>query len=381
MSFYLALKEIWRHRGRYLLISMVIALITTLVLFVAGLAEGLGSGNIEYLSKLDAQLIVYQENSNLNVSASRMDRSKVFDVLRVDGVADAGPIAVSTGTLVLDGQKPLDISLIGVEPGRPGNPPIVKGRDLISRRANEVIIDRNAALRLNLNVGDTVTIKTVQGTDEKFYALPIVGITDSEQYFIRPSVFVPDLLWDKIRPKGAAENGDITYNIIAVKLKDALATKAAAQAIANQVLRVQAVDVVTAYKATPGYTEQQITLQTQSVFTLIIGILVIGGFFQIQTLQKVPQIGMLKAIGTRSRTVALASIVQVTVVTIAGVMIGSIGTLLLAANFPVTVPIVFRSNTVLISVVSLMLIGPIGGLVSVRYSTRIEPLKALGLGG
>jgi hypothetical protein len=29
----------------------------------------------------------------------------------------------------------------------------------------------------------------------------------------------------------------------------------------------------------------------------------------------------------------------------------------------------------------LLLIGPIGGLVSVRYSLRIEPLRALGLGG
>src|SRR5512135_2377160 len=381
MSFYLALKEIWRHRGRFLLVSLIIALITTLVLFVAGLAEGLGSGNIEYLSKLDAQLIVFQENSNLNVSASRLDRSKLFDILRIAGVADAGPIAASSGTIVMDGQKPLDISLIGVEPGRPGDPPIVQGRDLISRRANEVIIDRNTSLRLKLKVGDNVTIKTVQGTDEKFYTLPIVGLTDSEQYFIRPSVFVPDLTWDKIRPKSAAETGDIAYNIIAVKLNDPSNLQAMAKTIAGQVNRVQVADVVTAYKATPGYTEQQITLQTQSAFTLIIGVLVIGGFFQIQTLQKVPQIGMLKAIGTPSRTVAIASIVQVTVVTIIGVLIGAAGTLLLAANFPVTVPIVFRSNTVLIAVVSLILIGPVGGLVSVRYSTRIEPLRALGLGG
>lgn len=381
MSFYLALKEIWRHRGRFLLISMVIALITVLVLFIAGLAEGLGAGNIEYLSKIDAQLIVYQENSDLSIASSRLARSKLFDVLRVDGVQTAGPIATAAGTIVMDGQKPLNISLIGVEPGLPGDPPIAQGRDLISRRANEALLDRNAALRLNLKVGDQVTIKVVQGTDEKFYTLPIVGITDGEQFFLRPSVFVPDLTWDKIRPKGAQEQSDITYNIIAVKLDDPANVQAMAKAIADQVNRVQVADRTTAYKATPGYTEQQITLQTQSVFTLIIGVLVIGGFFQIQTLQKVPQIGMLKAIGTPSRTVAIASIVQVTVVTIIGVLIGAAGTLLLAANFPVTVPIVFRSNTVLIAVVSLILIGPIGGLVSVRYSTRIEPLRALGLGG
>ena len=73
--------------------------------------------------------------------------------------------------------------------------------------------------------------------------------------------------------------------------------------------------VVTAYKKTPGYAEQQATLETQRIFTLIIGVLVMGGFFQIQMLQKVPQIGMLKAIGARNRTVAVAVILQVTLVT------------------------------------------------------------------
>jgi hypothetical protein len=50
MAFYLAFKEIWYNRSRYLLIGLIVALITTLVLFIAALAEGLGSGNREYLS-------------------------------------------------------------------------------------------------------------------------------------------------------------------------------------------------------------------------------------------------------------------------------------------------------------------------------------------
>ena len=53
-----------------------------------------------------------------------------------------------------------------------------------------------------------------------------------------------------------------------------------------------------AIQALPGYSAQQSTLNTQGAFTLFIGVLVIGGFFQIQILQKVPQIGVLKAIGT-----------------------------------------------------------------------------------
>lgn len=53
--------------------------------------------------------------------------------------------------------------------------------------------------------------------------------------------------------------------------------------------------------AIPGYAAQQSTLTTQQFFTFFIGVLVVGGFFQIQTLQKVA--GMLKAIGLSSWTV------------------------------------------------------------------------------
>ena len=79
-----------------------------------------------------------------------------------------------------------------------------------------------------------------------------------------------------------------------------------------------AVDLVTAYETTPGYKEQQSTLNTQRLFALLIGVLVIGGFFQIQTLQKVPQIGMLKAIGAPNRVVAVAAVTQIIAVTVSG---------------------------------------------------------------
>jgi putative ABC transport system permease protein len=302
-------------------------------------------------------------------------------------VQDVGPIGASNATIVFpDGAanaKPIDVSLLGVEPGKPGDVPVREGRTFSSRRANEVVVDRNTAYRAKLKPGDNVTLKTVQGTDEKYYTLQVVGISDGQQYFLRPSIFAPDMTWDKIRPKGSeTADGELAYNIFAVKLSDPSQAhvRAMQQIITQRVERVETADLATAYKKTPGYAEQQATLDTQRIFTLIIGVLVIGGFFQIQTLQKVPQIGMLKAIGARNRTVALASIFQVTIVTIIGVAIGAALTLLLAANFPVTVPIVFKPNTTLIAIGSLLLIGPLGGLVSVRYSLRIEPLRALGLG-
>jgi hypothetical protein len=76
------------------------------------------------------------------------------------------------------------------------------------------------------------------------------------------------------------------------------------QEIETQVEKVDVATLKEAIQALPGYSAQQSTLNTQGGFTLFIGILVIGGFFQIQILQKVSQIGVLKAIGTSNPIVA-----------------------------------------------------------------------------
>lgn len=382
ISSYLAIKEVWRNRGRFFLVSLVIALITLLVLFIAALGEGLGNGNREYISKLDAELIVFQAKADFLISASRLGRERLADVRRVDGVADAGMLGTANATLILPGDaEPLKVSMLGVEPGRTGEPQVVEGRQLGFDQAKEVILDQNTALRSELVLGDTLTLRVTQGTQDEFYDLEVVGITDGQQYSLQPSIFVPFNTWDQVRPKSEAEVNVSTSvgNVILTRLDDPSQVETVGQRINAQVDNVEAATKDEAIQALPGYSAQQSTLQTQAIFTLIIGILVIGGFFQIQILQKVSQIGVLKAIGTANPAVALASVLQIVVVTVIGVAIGGVLAWLFSLTFPPTVPIVFNGTRSAIAIIALLLIGPIGGLVSIRYAVRIEPLKALGL--
>ncbi len=375
----LALKELWGFRGRYFLISLVIALITVLVLFIAGLAEGLGAGNIEYLSKLNADLVLLQEKAELNITASRFNRGVLNNVRRIEGVAAVGSVGFSSAVIENTNGDTLDVSLIGVEPGRPGEPAVVQGRALQGKRDKEAIIGRNVALQTGLQVGDRFTLKTVQGSKEKRYTLRVAGISDGQQYSIRPGVIVPYLAWEQVKPKADTGQTDLSFNIMAVRLAPGVSPQEMAERLEKRVRDVQAVDLPTAYEATPGYQAQQSTLNTQRLFTLLIGMLVVGGFFQIQALQKAAQVGMLKAIGISSLTIGLALLFQIVAITLAGVALGGAGTLLLALNFPVSIPIVFTPQSVIAAVSSLLIIGPLGGLVSLRMLLKIEPLTALGL--
>jgi len=147
----------------------------------------------------------------------------------------------------------------------------------------------------------------------------------------------------------------------------------------NQIAKIEVADIKKAYESLPGYGAQQSTLNTQQAFTLLIGVLVIGGFFQIQTLQKVPQIGVWKAIGASNLEVAVAVITQIMLVTAFAVALGVVITLGLSLGLPASVPVVFTGASVLLAVAALLAIGPIGGLVSVRLAVGVEPLTALGM--
>jgi putative ABC transport system permease protein len=381
LAAYLAVKEVARNRGRFLLVALVIALITLLVLFIAALGEGLSNANRQYVANLDAQLIIFLEKSDYSITASRLETNTVKSVRRVAGVMDAGPIYTSN-TEIVSLPDPLKISMLGVEADRPGMPALLEGRYFRGGEAREAVMDMSVAERSNLKIGDEIEVRSTQGTEDEFYTLKIVGLVDKQAYFFQPTIFVPASTWELIRPQSESDlNSDTPFpNIIAVKLEDPSKIEEVRLRLQREVSNIEVADIETTINNIPGYTAQQGTVQTQGFFTLLIGILVIGGFFQIQILQKVPQIGVLKAIGSSNAVVGLSAVIQIMIVTAIGVGIGGILTYLFSLGLPPAIPLEFNGMRSMLAVALLLLIGPLGGLVSIIYAVRIEPLKALRLG-
>ena len=381
LAAYLSWQEVWRNRGRFLLVSLVIGLITLLVLFIAALGEGLGNANRQYLDNLDADLLVYREKADFIIPASRVERSTARAIRRVEGVADAGGIATSSAAILLADGKTLKVSLLGVEPGRPGDPAVTQGHALAGDEAKEAVVDLNILQRSDVKVGDLITLRVTQGTKDQLYKLRVVGATDGQLYTFQPSIFVPYGTWDRVRTKSDAElnQPSSTVNVVAVRMAAGISQAELKQRLTNQVTGIEIADIPTAVANVPGFSAQQSTVQTQAVFTLLIGVLVIGGFFQIQILQKVPQIGVLKAIGADNFLVGAAAVLQIIITTVIGVALGGSLAFLFSLSFPPTVPIIFNGANSAIAIVALLLIGPVGGLVSIFYAVKIEPLKALRL--
>lgn len=381
---YLAISEIRRNFSRFVLISSIIALITTLILFIVALAEGLGSGNIEGIKKLDAQLLVFQQNSKLSLNGSVLPLERVRQVERVDGVQAAGALAFAAAAIPARWTnlgRDLDVALVGVQPGAPGEPPVTAGRQFRGPREKGVILDRSTQARTGLRPGDTLTLRSVQDAKEEFYELSVVGITDERQFSLRPAVFVPIRTWDRLRP-GTLENVDersLVASVVAVQASPGTSPGDLGARLRAQVPDIEVADLRTAYEATPGYREQQSTLGLQQGFTWFIGLLVIGVFFQIVTLQKVAQVGVLKAMGASNGLIIRSALAQMAVVTVGGVTVGALGAAGLAYGIPSTVPLEWPLERLGLTLATLLVMGPLGGIVSLRILLKVEPLIALGL--
>lgn len=396
LPLHLAFKEIWRNKGRFFLIAVVVALITLLVLFTAGLSEGLGLGNREFIANTNADLIVYSDKSELLIPGSRISEARIRDLRQIDGVQRVGAIAWSTVAIVLpDGRDPVKIAMGGVLAGEPGEPAVVDGQQLDFKRGMEAVIDRSTAVRTGLKVGDRMIVRSLVGSKEKLYDLTVRGIAASNQYSLQPTIFVPHLTYEKIRPRASdlvtigGPTPAVTFNIALIQLNNPADAAAMAKRIetaiadSRSILRendgVLAVDKQKAWENTPGYSAQQSTLGLQRAFTLLIGLLVVGSFFRIQAAQKIAQVGVLKAIGTANWKIGSAAMLQIFSVNAFGVLLGAGLTFLLTLAIPPVVPIRFDGNDVVTTIALLLIIGPLGGLVAVRTLLQAEPLKALGL--
>jgi putative ABC transport system permease protein len=374
-----------RNKARFLAVVLIVALITLLVLFTAAFGDGLALAGKQYLENVDAQLILFQEDVDISIPASQLNRARLNNVKRVEGVEDVGPIGFAIASIVLSNgetEDKIDVSLIGVEPGKPGAPIVFDGVELRSRRANEVILGQNVLDKANIPIGSYIDLKVTQGGEEEIYSLKVIGHTKGQQYFFLPSVFVPLLTWDRIKSEFNPDvsESDMGFNIAAVKLKNPDTWPEMIEIIERNVNGVELTDPVTTYQATQGFSDMQAVIDAQQRFVLLIVMLVIGSFFQIQTLQKVAQIGMLKAIGASNWLIAATLLVQVMLTTVIGVAVGGLAVSVIASMLPPGIPATFDGQKVIIAVITLLVSGPLTGLVSLRTLLKVEPLTALGLG-
>jgi putative ABC transport system permease protein len=367
----LGLLEIRRRKLQFSLIGLIVALITYLVLMVNGLGVGLSELSGRALKNFDADAIAYSETSNLSVIRSELGAETAAAAGQVPGVTASTPLGYfAVNIRKADGEvssKAKSAALIGFDPGSIGEPPVTAGRPLQASDGDAILADKTFLKATDLKVGDSVTL-AYRLTSSSFR---IVGEVDQGAFFFQPTVFVLRSTWQQMR-YGAAGEDQPAASIVLLQGKG----------LAGQTgTGFEVVSKSTAFRNIEGVSAQQSTVDALMFFGYLIGALVIGVFFYVLTLQKVAQIGVLKAVGASSGYVVRQIMVQVLALALAGVVVAvpvAWATNAALQQLPAQVPIAFTVSTFVVSSLAMLATALIGALFSARQAIKVDPIIALG---
>jgi len=353
---FLAWNEIKNNKLRFTLIVGVLMLISYLLFFLSGLANGLEDMNKEAVDKWDADGIILTEESDISLPQSSMS-TKDFDGNGADDYAVLGNFSAIAST---DDAK-ANVSIFGIKDNEFIMPELTEGKSF--KRTGEVIA--NDSLKEDgFQIGDKLTLSSTDVT------LKIVGFTDHAKFAAAPVLYSDLKTVQQIRYGNDIESHEDQINGIVVR------TDNMEDISVDEDLQV--IDTMTFIENLPGYSEQNLTLTLMIYFLFVISAVILAIFLYVLTIQKVSIYGVMKAQGISSRYIANSVIAQTLLLSLAGVLFGLVLAMITGAFLPAAVPVMFNYGEMLVYGAVLVVVSVLGALFPVRSIVKIDPLDAIG---
>ncbi|MBL0885987.1 ABC transporter permease [Myceligenerans indicum] len=362
---FVALRDLTHARGRFVLMSVVIVLITFLVTFLASLTAGLARDSTSALTDLPADHVAFSMPSGDEApgfTASRVTSGQWDDWARIPGVVSADPLGVATTRAESDSTT-TSVTAFGVAQGSALVP-----SDAGDVRPGTVVLTPGAADALGVTTDDTVTL----GGDE----LTVAATVDADQSLSHtPVVWMALEDWQAVGARGLADPSEgPVATVVALTTSGADDADLAA---ADDDLGTTTVTTSQARSAVPSFAGENTSLTIMQAFLLAISALVVGAFFTVWTIGRTGDIAVLKALGGSTGYLLRDALGQAVVLLTGGVAIGTGLTVAGASLLPAAVPVVVTTATTLTPAATLILLGLIGAGVAVARITRVDPHAAL----
>ena len=364
---FLALREIRHQRGRFALIVAVIALIAYLAFFLASLATGLAHSYRSAIDDWDATSVALTDDSNESVTASRLSKDQV-EVATTDN--DAEPLVVSGVVLKAadssqSGRAKVSAFAFGIDrfgflaPEKVGGG-ITEGRS-IEHPDSEIVVDDTVA-REGWQVGDKLQLNSNSHT------WTIVGFTHDQTFQATPVIFVDEKALAKEPPT------DAPVAVNAVVSRIGWSPSQARDLGQAELTTLSSDDFV---KNLAGYDAHALTFGLMIGALVIIASFALGIFVYVLTLQKRAALGILKARGVPTSYLVRSGAIQTLLLALVGLAVGLALTLLTGTVLPDKVPFQFTWWLYGITTAVFALFSVIGGLLSVKVISGIDPVEAI----
>ncbi|WP_404330181.1 ABC transporter permease [Mesobacillus maritimus] len=346
---FLAWNEIKNNKLRFMLIIGVLTLVSYLVFFLSGLANGLENLNKEAVVKWDADGIILTEESDVNLPQSSL-KLEDYDGQGADEYAVLGQM----NAIATSGELKSNVSIFGIKEEEFIMPDVTEGTAFTA--TGEVIAD-DSLKEEGFQIGDELQLSA---TDE---TLTITGFTEDAKFNAAPVLYGSLETLKQLRMNDTV-NGFVirTDNIQDVTVNEELQVIPTQSFIENM----------------PGYSEQSLTLTFMIYFLFIISAVILAIFLYVLTIQKISIFGVMKAQGISSGYLAKSVVAQTFLLALAGVIIGLVLTITTGFFLPAAVPVAFNYLDLFVYGMVLVAVSVLGALFSVQTIVKIDPLKAIG---
>ena len=360
-----ARRALFQDRRRAALAAGGVAAALLLVLMLQGIFDGAMQQVTAYLRANPADVVVSQRDvRTMHMSASALDPSAVDAVERVDGVAWAEGIRYTTTFLVGPGGGQQLSYVIGYDTatGRGGPQHLTSGR---APRTGEIAIERVAADRLGLRLGDGVS---VFGDEFRVSGLFRGGTTiDNSIAFMTTDVF-------------AARRGTAVAYVLAGAESDVTARELQQRiAAALPELTVQTRDEFADQEAALVRDMSADLMRIMSIVGLLIALAVIGLTLFTLTLAKLREHAIVKALGGRTRRLAAIVLAQAAwsvALAVAVATTTAVGLGVIVERVEPAITIVIEPGSVERVAVAALVIGAVGAIVPLRRVVAVDPASA-----
>ena len=334
-------RELTRMKQRFTLMAIVTTLIVLLILMISGLADGLAYDNGAVIRNLPVEHVALSQDAEGQLTRSFLEQAD----------QPAGTEALGVQSMVLEKQNGTkdDVTVFASPADTVYGP-----KELATLKPGQVLVDTQYAEQSGTAVGDTITDFRTKTTFE------IVGTVSDGRYSHAP------VLWTTLATWNAWQDKMKTNYVSAFISQDPIKTDLATytqQQIVEQV---------------PGYAAEQNSFQMMRIALVLIGSLILTAFFYILTMQKMKQLGILKAIGIRTRTIGQGLVLQVFLLTTVSFAISLLLTWTIGQLLPGDLPFRFEWTTSFGYGGLIVLTAMLGGLIPLRALKKLEPADAMG---
>ena len=346
---FLALRDLRFARGRFALMGAVIALISFMVVMLSGLTNGLGRESTAAITSLNADRVAIASTGDDTPSfaTSRIDHDKVTRAEQQPGVDAVNALTIANGYVTLRGRD-VPVSFFSGTPGAPGVPAEVTDDTVV--------------------VGPGLDASTGDGLEIGSTTLKVGAVSSNGSYSHLPVVWLaPEAM--------RSVPGVDPHTATALLLRTGDGFSAAGFEEATGLSSTTPQDAVSAIGS---YNSEHGSLLLMRVMLLLISALVIGAFFTVWTVQRTPDLAVLKAMGASTGYLLRDAIAQAAILLLLG---GGIGTLLatVIGHFAAdVVPMEVSPATTLFPLAMLLAVGLAGAAASLRRIATVDPIAALG---